>query len=133
MPPKSAQISSAASITASQYAPIADRADDGEPSHSNIRRPGIGPLKLQTDFESENGDTDERERSGVGYSDEDDDHKDEPRRTKPTLPAYTIADEREVVRKFDRNLVPFLALLYLLSFLDRSSKSSPCDLETIRG
>lgn len=34
---------------------------------------------------------------------------------------YTAQEEKEVVRSFDRRLVPFLALLYLLSFLDRSS------------
>jgi hypothetical protein len=34
---------------------------------------------------------------------------------------YTPDEERAVVRKFDRRLVPFLALLYMLSFLDRSS------------
>ena len=39
-------------------------------------------------------------------------------------PGYTMEEERKVVKKFDRKLVPFLALLYLLSFLDRSSKNS---------
>lgn len=118
MLPQSAQISSAASsATASQYAPIADRADDDEPSYLNIGRPGVVPLKLQTDFRSENGDTDEGGISGVGYSDEDDTHNDGPCRMKPALPAYTIVEEREVVRKFDWNLVLFLALIYLLSFL----------------
>lgn len=39
---------------------------------------------------------------------------------------YTEDEERAVIRKFDRKLVFFLAFLYLLSFLDRSSK-----LETI--
>src|SRR5437773_7740620 len=34
---------------------------------------------------------------------------------------YTPDEERAVVKKFDRKLVPFLALLYMLSFLDRSS------------
>lgn len=38
---------------------------------------------------------------------------------------YTVDEERAVVRKFDRRLVLFVALLYLLSFLDRSSESSP--------
>lgn len=33
----------------------------------------------------------------------------------------TAEEERQVVRTFDRKLVPFLALLYLLSFLDRSN------------
>lgn len=37
---------------------------------------------------------------------------------------YTAEEERAVVRKFDRRLVLFVALLYLLSFLDRSSELS---------
>lgn len=37
---------------------------------------------------------------------------------------YTTEEERAVVRKFDRKLVVFVALLYMLSFLDRSSKNS---------
>jgi hypothetical protein len=36
---------------------------------------------------------------------------------------YTPDEERAVVRKFDRKLVLFVALLYMLSFLDRSSIS----------
>lgn len=38
---------------------------------------------------------------------------------------YTADEERAIVRKFDRRLVLFVALLYLLSFLDRSSESFP--------
>ena len=34
---------------------------------------------------------------------------------------YTPDEERSVVRKFDRKLVLFIAALYMLSFLDRSS------------
>ncbi|KAK4121734.1 MFS general substrate transporter, partial [Parathielavia appendiculata] len=34
---------------------------------------------------------------------------------------YTVEEEQSVVRKFDRRLVVFVALLYLLSFLDRSN------------
>lgn len=34
---------------------------------------------------------------------------------------YTPDEENAVVRKFDRRLVLFVALLYMLSFLDRSS------------
>jgi hypothetical protein len=37
---------------------------------------------------------------------------------------YTPDEERAVVRKFDRRLVLFVALLYMLSFLDRSSAYS---------
>ena len=36
--------------------------------------------------------------------------------------AYTVKEESAVVRKLDRHLVLFLALLYMLAFLDRSSK-----------
>jgi hypothetical protein len=34
---------------------------------------------------------------------------------------YTHAEEQAIVRKFDRRLTLFIALLYMLSFLDRSS------------
>lgn len=36
---------------------------------------------------------------------------------------YTPYEERSVIKKFDRRLVMFVALLYMLSFLDRSSMS----------
>lgn len=39
--------------------------------------------------------------------------------------AYTQEEEDVVVKKFDRRLVLFLAFLYLLSFLDRSSMHIP--------
>jgi len=38
---------------------------------------------------------------------------------------YTSDEERAVVKKFDRKLVLFVALLYMLSFLDRSSVFVP--------
>lgn len=37
---------------------------------------------------------------------------------------YTAEEERAVVDKFDRRLVLFVAFLYMLSFLDRSSAST---------
>jgi hypothetical protein len=40
---------------------------------------------------------------------------------------YTPDEESAVVRKFDRKLVLFVALLFMLSFLDRSSTFSPMD------
>ena len=36
---------------------------------------------------------------------------------------YTPDEERSVIKAFDRRLVLFIALLYMLSFLDRSSMS----------
>lgn len=38
--------------------------------------------------------------------------------------SFTADEERVVVRKLDRHLVLFIAFLYMLSFLDRSSKFS---------
>jgi hypothetical protein len=45
--------------------------------------------------------------------------------TAASFTLYTPDEERAVVRKFDRKLVVFVALLYMLSFLDRSSKLDP--------
>lgn len=42
-------------------------------------------------------------------------------------PTYTAEEEAAVVKKFDRKLVVFVALLYMFSFLDRSS-TLPCPL-----
>jgi len=91
---------------------------------SNLGKSPAGQLRLQTDFgdcvevggpveetNQENGYESGEELEGKGS------------RTAAT-PKYTLEEEREVVRSFDRRLVPFLALLYLLSFLDRSSMSS---------
>lgn len=36
--------------------------------------------------------------------------------------SWSPDEERKIVGKFDRNLVLFVAFLYMLSFLDRSSK-----------
>lgn len=39
------------------------------------------------------------------------------------LKSFTADEEKVVVTKLDRHLVLFIAFLYMLSFLDRSSKS----------
>ena len=41
--------------------------------------------------------------------------------TTESFTLYTPDEERRVIRKFDRRLVLFVAFLYMLSFLDRSS------------
>lgn len=80
---------------------------------------------------------DRRREEQSGSDDNDDDEKDglhELRRrrrwragsasTAASFTLYTPDEERAVVRKFDRKLVVFVALLYMLSFLDRSSQSA---------
>ena len=37
---------------------------------------------------------------------------------------FTVDEEKAIVKKLDRHLVLFIAFLYMLSFLDRSSKSN---------
>jgi hypothetical protein len=74
-----------------------------------------------------------REKSEVdGAVDDTDEERyhDAPRRrasvsTVQSYQLYTPDEERAVVRKFDKRLVLFVALLYMLSFLDRSSMDPP--------
>ena len=40
-------------------------------------------------------------------------------------PDFSHIDEKKVLRKMDMRLIPMLAVLYLLSFLDRESTSLP--------
>lgn len=83
----------------------------------------MGKLRVQTNFDDDGAvaasvsDIEERD---VYESGEEVEGK---RRQKLKKPKYTLEEDREVVRIFDRRLVPFLALLYLLAFLDRSSMS----------
>lgn len=46
----------------------------------------------------------------------------------PTFTLFTPDEEAAVLKKFDRRLVLFIALLYMLSFLDRSSGYNFSDL-----
>jgi hypothetical protein len=74
-----------------------------------------------------------REKSEVDHAADDEDEEryhDAPRRrasvsTVQSYQLYTPDEERAVVRKFDKRLVLFVALLYMLSFLDRSSTAPP--------
>ena len=81
----------------------------------------IGPLRLQTNFQDHQdvgGPLSEFESDSMYHANEELEGK----MPRGGLGArYTPEEESEVVRIFDRKLVPFLALLYLLSFLDRSS------------
>ncbi|KAH6631577.1 major facilitator superfamily domain-containing protein [Chaetomium tenue] len=91
--------------------------------------------------EYEDGDDDEEDDDDDEEEKEDEDEEDElrgrvkgrsdeeearssdehPRRPRRRRQLYTAEEEQAVVRKFDRKLVVFVALLYMLSFLDRSN------------
>lgn len=58
-------------------------------------------------------------QSPTDHYDEDDDNS-----SVHSFELYTPDEEKSLLRKLDTRLVLFLALLYMLSFLDRSSMSS---------
>ena len=70
--------------------------------------------RSSTPNESYPGDSDEEEKDGHSM-----------RRVATWSKDYTAEEEKAIVRKFDRRLVLFMGLLYLLSFLDRSSAEAP--------
>lgn len=75
--------------------------------------------------QDENGDEDAAEDEDEGLNEGYRDSVPRRRRgsasTVQSYQLYTPDEERAVVRKFDRKLVLFVALLYMLSFLDRSN------------
>lgn len=108
--------------------PDSDSEDDLELDDGELGEGGPESYKLQSrrmrerDVEKVGGSGDNSEE------DDEDDHEPTRRRrrrasvsTVQSYQLYTPDEERAVVRKFDRKLVLFVALLYMLSFLDRSS------------
>ncbi|KAL4771358.1 major facilitator superfamily domain-containing protein [Aspergillus nidulans var. acristatus] len=102
---------SISSTSNAQYTPVSDGSVDEQSRHGRN-----SSLKLQTDFGTVRDHFAEDDADEYNYNDEA-----QPKFYRPRLPKYTAVDEQQVVKKFDRRLVPFLALLYLLSFLDRSN------------
>lgn len=127
MPPSAAGNASSSDSGSSpnpQYTPSSNGSEEGSSASRPVRSP-VGPLRLQTNFEDDaetGGPVSDLEDENVYDSGEELEGKDTRTRS---APKYTPEEERQVVRIFDRRLVPFLALLYLLAFLDRSSMQSP--------
>lgn len=106
-----------------QFTPVSYASDEDNPVPGPAKPPTT-PLRLQTNF-------DDHQDVGDPLSDfENDGNYNASEELEGKLPRsgldprYTPEEESGVVRRFDRRLVPFLALLYLLSFLDRSSMFS---------
>ncbi|KAE8350071.1 major facilitator superfamily domain-containing protein [Aspergillus coremiiformis] len=102
---------STSSNTPIQYTPVSDRSEDesGPPI-----RPPLGSLTVKTQFNADGDDCDD------GYESYED-AEEKPNSASTEFPKYTAIEEKQIVKRFDRCLVSFLALLYLLSFLDRSN------------
>jgi hypothetical protein len=100
---------------------------DSDSDESDLEMEELGEsFKLQRREKRENGDEVEDEDDEI----DGEKYHDAPRRrasvsTVQSYQLYTPDEERAVVRKFDRRLVLFVALLYMLSFLDRSSIAGP--------
>lgn len=105
-------------------------------SHTTRLTPEIDSEDSDLDLGEEElaGDIELRERDSEKASgrrqDDGDDIQDEARSqyrrrgsasTTQSFQLYTPDEERAVIRKFDRRLVLFVHILYMLSFLDRSS------------
>lgn len=127
-------------MAANTGGPSGEQAGDSLASNSST---GSQTTRLTPESDSEDSDLDLkddelghsiplRRRSpeksqGMGLDGEvGDDEEPQPRRrgsasTTQSYQLYTPDEERAIVRKFDRRLVLFVAFLYMLSFLDRSS------------
>lgn len=85
---------------------------------SQAGRPAAGDDEDEEEDDDDDSEKYGRRRRGTSIS------------TVQSFQLYTPDEERAVVRKFDRKLVLFVALLYMLSFLDRSSKIINPSLKT---
>ena len=72
------------------------------------------------DFRDEEGERGSEEESPIASRHGQSDDKS----IEEKIDFYTPDEEKSVIKTFDRRLVIFIALLYMLSFLDRSSKYS---------
>ncbi len=120
LPPSAAGNTSASDSGASnpQFTPVSNSSEEEYPGSTSAKSP-VGNLRLQTNFDNRADAVSDIEEENGYDSLEELERKD--RRARSRL-KFTPEEEREVVKVFDRRLVPFLALLYLLAFLDRSSK-----------
>ena len=64
--------------------------------------------------------------------DNEDDNEEDDKSSVHSFELYTPDEEKSLLRKLDTRLVLFLALLYMLSFLDRSSTKSIAQLLVIK-
>lgn len=92
--------------------------EDGDEGGLVVRwsQDGGSPRSLNKLREKHRRRTGRRRRGNAGYRDDGDEDR------IPGDILFTLDEERKVVRKMDKYLVGFLAGLYMLSFLDRSSK-----------
>lgn len=99
---------------------------DSHDSDLDIGDAGSESYELQSRSEREKGTNEHDEDDEDDIDEEEGQYHDRGTRrasvsTTRSYQLYTPDEEHVVVRKFDRKLVSFVTLLYMLSFLDRSS------------
>jgi hypothetical protein len=107
-----------------QATPESD-ADDSDAESVSALRGGGDTAELRKIRNSSEKHTSRRGRDQEESSSEDDSEKEDVRpvrRVGSRSKEYTDEEEKAIVRKLDIRLTLFIALLYMLSFLDRSSK-----------
>lgn len=120
LPPSAAGNTSASDSSglSPQFTPVSNGSEEEYPGSTSAISP-VGNLRLQTNFDDRADAVSDIEEENEYDSLEELGRKN---RSVQSRLKFTPEEEREVVKVFDRRLVPFLALLYLLAFLDRSSK-----------
>jgi hypothetical protein len=110
-----------------QATPESDADDSDVESVSALRGGGdtveSHRMRISSEKYSDRKSLDEADSSSEDESEKE--HIRPVRRVGPRSEEYTDDEERTIVRKFDRGLTLFIALLYMLSFLDRSSRTFP--------
>jgi hypothetical protein len=110
-----------------QHTPDSDADDSDGESVPALRGGGdtgeLRKIRNSSEKQSYRGSRDQEESSSEDDSEKD--HIKPVRRIGSRSKEYTDEEEKAIVRKLDLRLTLFIALLYMLSFLDRSSKKSP--------
>lgn len=120
--PRSASASAAVAASGQSHPGLGGAARDS----NGVSFDGSGSFHSARDGRSDDDDDDDDEDDDGFEGDLDRDSRSVQRRRSSvaSFQLYTPEEEKAVVRKFDRRLVAFLSLCYMLSFLDRSSKST---------
>ncbi|KAJ5713612.1 uncharacterized protein N7483_010793 [Penicillium malachiteum] len=138
LPPSSSAAGNASSESGSsstpRYTPVSNGSDEDDIPVPNYKRhkakqSSLGPLRVQTDFGESGAEitgpvSDIEDDNGLESGDDSETKSVRAPRSgsrSKSGPRFSPEEEKEVVRMFDKRLVPFLALLYLLAFLDRSN------------
>jgi hypothetical protein len=109
-----------------QATPESDADDSDVESLAGLRGVGntIELRKIRNSSEKHSHRGSHEQEQSSSEDDSEKEHIRPVRRVGSRSKEYSDEEEQAIVRKFDRRLTLFIALLYMLSFLDRSSETS---------